>query len=197
MKEIKILALLAILAACLAACSPPPTAAAESPRILYFTTRTDSQESLLAPGNLRAALGAQAVGEWGDLMVLHSAQPAGAILIDGASVDEVNADDLTALYRQCVVLAFFNLYAPEVSQLVNDPSVRSGGWMDGSEPYPSDFYIVVHRVARTADQACAADVPSSELSGLGKGFSQYSLASEEDFEVFVGVLTTHLTHPQP
>lgn len=183
-----------LLAASLAACAQALAAEPEA-RILYFTHRTDAEPGLLAPGRLRAALGAQAVGEWGDLMVLHAAQPAEAILIDGVAVAQANADDIARLYRECVVLAFFNVYAPEVAQLVNDPSVSWDGWMDGSEPYPSDFFIIVHRRARTEQQSCAADALPSELTGLGKGRSQYSLASEEDFGVFVGVLTTDLNWP--
>ncbi|UYN91545.1 MAG: hypothetical protein KIT70_09305 [Anaerolineales bacterium] len=186
----------ALLAASLAACAQAPSAEPQS-RILYFTHRTDAEASLLAPGRLRTALGAQAVGEWGDLMVLHAAQPAEAVIIDGAAAVQANADDLARLYRECVVLAFFNLYTPDIARLVNDPSVRGSGLMDGSEPHPGDFYMIVHRQARTDDEGCAADALPSELTGLGKGFSQHSMASEEDLEVFVGVMRTHLSHPQP
>lgn len=188
--------LCAQLAASLAACAQAPAAEPEA-RILYFTHRTDAEPGLLAPGRLRTALGVQAVSEWGDLMVLHASQPAEAIIIDGAAVAQVNAEDVARLYRECVVLAFFNLYSPEVARLVDDPSVRSDGWMDGSEPYPSDFFIIVHRRAHTEQQSCAADALPSELTGLGKGRSQYSLASEEDFGVFVGLLTTDLNQQQP
>lgn len=197
MKRGKVLLLLsALLAASLTACAQAPSAEPQA-RILYFTHRTDAEASLLAPGHLRQTLGAQAVGEWGDLMVLHRAQPADAIIIDGAAVAQANAEDLAALYRQCVVLAFFNLYSPEVARLVDDPSVRAGGWMDGSEPFPTDFYIMVQREARTDEETCAADALPSELSGLGKSRSQYSLASDADFEVFTGVLNTRLSDPQP
>lgn len=200
MRANKLLVLVLALAATLAACGPAPTAESEGPRILYLTTRTDSQQSLLAPGKLRAALGAQAVGEWGDLLMLHAAQPAQAIIIDGAAIAQVNSDELAALYRQCVVLAFFDLYAPEVAGLLNDPSIAYDSWMDGSQPYPGDFYIIVHRTVSGSQGDCTGAGPSAPpgaTGGMGKSRSQYSLASEEDFAVFVGVLHTHLAQPQP
>ncbi|MCW5874524.1 MAG: hypothetical protein KIS88_07760 [Anaerolineales bacterium] len=188
------------LVACGQAQTPEMQGEPEGPRMLYFTQRTDGQPSLLAPGRLSAALGTQAVGEWGDLLMLHAAQPAQAILIDGAAVGQVNAEDLARLYRQCVVLAFFNLYSPEVARLVDDPSVRADGWMDGGEPYSGDFYIIVHRTVSGSQGDCTGAGPSGPLGatgGMGKSRSQYSLASEEDFAVFVGVLRTHLAQSQP
>lgn len=188
-----------LLAASLAACAQAPSAEPQS-RILYFTHRTDAEASLLAPGRLRTALGAQAVGEWGDLLVLHAAQPAQAVIIDGAAAAQANADDIARLYRECVVLAFFNLYSPDVARLVDDPSVSWDGWMDGSEPQPGDFYIMVRRTASGSMGDCSGAGPTGgagQPGGLGKSRSQYSLVSEEDFEVFVGVLTVELAQAQP
>ncbi|UYN89780.1 MAG: hypothetical protein KIT08_00725 [Anaerolineales bacterium] len=191
--------LCALLAASLAACAQTPAAEPEA-RILYFTYRTDAEPGLLAPSRLRTALGVQAVSEWGDLMVLHASQPAEAVIIDGAAVAQVNAEDVARLYRECVVLAFFNLNAPEVAQLVDDPSVAHDGWMDGSEPYPSDFYIIVNRTASGSFGDCSGATPSASSypqGGVGKGRSQYFLANEADFDIFVGVLITQLAQQEP
>lgn len=197
----------AFLAVALVACSPmgsqaagsaPDAGALSALHILYFTTRTDAEQTLLSPGSLHAALGAQAVGEWGDLLVLHAGHPAQAILIDGAALNAVHAEDLAALYRQCVVLAFFNVYAPEVAQLVNDPSVASEGWMDGSQPYPSDFYIIIQRTVSGSLGDCSDADPSGPIGsegGMGKSRSQGELASPTDLEAFKQVLEGKLVQP--
>ncbi len=182
----------ALFVASLAACAQAPTLELQ-PRILYFTHRTDAESSLLAPGRLRAALGAQAVGEWGDLLVLHAARPAQAIIIDGAAAEAASADDLAAFYRQCVVLVFFNMYSPDVALLVKDPTVRSDGFVDGTEPYPDDFYIILHRVGRHEGQPeCTGEIPVGEFDGLSKSRAQDALETPADFEVFLAVLRLEL-----
>lgn len=181
----------------LAACAATPTAEPDS-QLLYFTYRTNAESSLLAPGHLRQTLDTQATGEWGDLMQLHNAQPAAAILIDGAAAEHANAEELARLYRQCVVLVFFNLYAPEVAALVNAPSLAAGGWMDGSDPYPGDFYILLHRRASGSQGDCSGTGPSGQpgaSGGLNQSRSQGQLSTQAEFDIFEQVLFLQLTQP--
>lgn len=175
-------------------CRPQPQASA--PSILYFTTRTDAQPSQLAPGRLQVALGAQPVGEWGDLMLLHAAQPAKAILLDGAELAGVDAADVQALYRQCVLLGFFNVYAPQVAELLADASIAADGWMDGSQPYPGDFYIMVLRSASGSLGDCpGGDTAPDATGGLAKSRSQGPLSTPAELDAWVQILTQQLTQP--
>ncbi|HRN51770.1 MAG TPA: hypothetical protein PK551_10705 [Anaerolineales bacterium] len=181
----------------LVACAATPAAEPDS-NLLYFTHRMDADSSLLAPGHLRQTLGAQATGEWGDLMQLHTAQPAAAVLIDGAAAEHADADDLARLYRQCVVLVFFNLYAPDVAALVNAPSLLANGWMDGSDPYAGDFYILLHRRASGSQGDCSGAGPSGSpgaTGGLSQGGSQGQLSTQAEFDTFEQVLTLELAQP--
>lgn len=180
-----------------AACAAAPAAEPESD-LLYFTYRGAGEPSLLAPDKLRQAIGSQAASEWGDLMLLHTTQPAAAILIDGAAAEHADAADLAQLYRQCVVLVFFNVYAPEVAGLVNAPSLMADGWMDGSDPYPGDFYIMVHRRASGSQGDCSGAGPSGSpgaTGGLSQSNSQGSLNTPAEFEMFRQVLAFQLAQP--
>lgn len=176
----------------------PAPAAEPQPRILYFSHRTDAQPGLLAPGHLHQALGAQPTGEWGDVMVLHQANPAAAIVIDGDAAQHADADDVANLYRRCVVLVFFNLYAPEIAQLLNAPHLLADGWMDGSDPYDGDFYILVHRQPSGSQGDCSGAGPSGPpgaTGGLSQSGSQGQLSTQAEFDMFAQMLALQLTRP--
>jgi hypothetical protein len=162
----------------LTACAQQPTA---SLRIVYLTNRADLPWNMLSPASLHAALGARVASNWGDVLAVHAADPLDGLIIDANAAGQVDPEELGRLYRQCVVLAFFNLYSPAVAELVQDPSIRGGGWMDGSEPYPGDFYIIVHRQASDSLNGCNGGSPVSSRS-------QYSLGSIADFRIFLSVL---------
>lgn len=176
----------------LTACAPRP---AVPSRIVYLTARGELPWQLLSAARLRSALGAQSVGSWAGVLALHAVQPLDGLIIDASAADQIDPAELSVLYRQCVVLGFFNLYSPTVAELIQDPSIREGGWMDGSQLYAGDFYIIVHRQASGSFGDCTGAAPSSSSypqGGLGKSRSQYSLDSPADLQIFFEVFKLSL-----
>lgn len=194
--KVRALLVLFMAAGVLAACAP---SAAPGHRVVYLTERANLPWDLLSPASLRSGLGAEATSEWGDVVARHAAAPLDGLVIDGPAAALIDSDELSRLYRQCVVIAFFNLYSPDVAALLQDPSIRQGGWMDGSQPYPGDFYIIVHREAAASQGDCTGAGPTGILGqggGLGKSLSQHSLSSAADLNILLNVFMLRLQDRQ-
>lgn len=182
-----------LLIALLAACAQQPVT---RPRVVYLSARVNLPWDLLSPASLHTAFGAQAAANWSEALHLHTTDPLDALIVDASAASQIDPAELGWLYRHCVVLAFFNLYSPAVAELVQDPGIREGGWMDGSQPYPGDFYIIVHRQAPGALGDCnGPDVLPGSFSqdGLTKSRSQHSLSSAADFRIFLNVFALELS----
>jgi hypothetical protein len=181
-----------VLVALLAACAQQPAAGY---RIAYLSSRPNLPWDFLSLSSLRVALGAQSVQSWSEVLALHADEPLDGLVIDASAASQIDPAELGLLYRQCVVLAFFNLYSPAVAELVQDPTIREGGWMDGSQPYPGDFYIIVYRQASGSIGDCDGTQPTNSSSlqgGLSRGRSQYFLDTPADLQIFLEVFKREL-----
>jgi hypothetical protein len=85
-------------------------------------------------------IGAQIASTWEQVQAIDSAEPIDALIIDASAQDMVERDWLADAYRRGVVVAAFNLYAPDLADLVADPCVAADGF--ASDPYPGDFFVV-------------------------------------------------------
>lgn len=115
--------------------SPPPY------RIVYFSMEgTIPNDSPLAPSRLATILGARTVHNWSEIPKLDQSAPIDALVIHNSALPEVDNIWLVDTYQRGMTVATFNVYAPELAELLNDPCIAADGF--ASEPYPDSFYVI-------------------------------------------------------
>ncbi len=163
-------------------------------------------DSFLKPAHLEMSLGAQTVNTWDQVPQLDRLAPIDAILIHNSALTEVDSNWLGSAYRNGVVVAIFNTYAPEFARLIGDSCMLENGWMDGTDPYPGEFYIIVSRlilgqpddVAIIESHTPCGGGPNNGVTGLKQPAeiyldkSQNALVNQEDFDGFVTNLVNEL-----
>jgi hypothetical protein len=109
-------------------------------RIVYLIADgAVAKNSVVAPEKLEATLGVQPVNRWDDVVSLDAAQSIDALIIHDSVLSQVNRHWIASAYERGVVIAVFNVYAPELAELVDDNCITKDGF--ASEPYPGDFYV--------------------------------------------------------
>lgn len=172
----------------------PPT------HMLYYIAEPAAVErkSLLSPERMAHVLGTTFVPA-GEIEGLVSSVPEiDGVIIHHSAISTVDPVWLGGLYQSGVVVAFINTWAPEVARMTDDACIEADGWMDGSDPYPGDFYIVVFRrvineqgeVVRLAGQLpcnqrpASRDIEGERIAEIYGGRSQYTLDDENDLNRF-------------
>jgi hypothetical protein len=185
----------------LASTNVPQPLSTHSGHIVYLTSSKTptSPDNLIAPEHMQTAIGAQIASTWEQVQTIDSAEPIDALIIDASARDMVERDWLDDAYRRGVVVAAFNLYAPDLADLVADPCVAADGF--ASDPYPGDFFVVSYRViVGDADDVARVEQATEESCGQGTaqgvqgqvrvagGRVTNELESDENFTVFELVL---------
>jgi hypothetical protein len=163
-------------------------------------------DSLLESAHLQMSLGARSVNTWEQVPLLNRITPIDAILIHNSALSGVDSNWLGPAYKSGVVVVIFNTYAPELASLIGDSCILENGWMDGTDPYPGEFYIMVSRltlgqpedIALIESQVPCGGGPNRGVTGvkypaeiyLGK--SQNALVNQEDFDRFATNLVDEL-----
>lgn len=115
-------------------------------RIIYIIPdRAIVKNSIVVPSRLEEVLGANTVTSWNDVLEQNRRDPIEALVIHNSAISQVDKAWLTDAYRQGVVIAVFNVYAPTLAEMLDAPGVSSDGF--ASEPYPGEFYVIVSRLA--------------------------------------------------
>ncbi len=172
-------------------------------RIVYLVAdRGMPPDNLLAPSRLEATLGARTVHTWGEVVTINRSGPVDALIIHDSSLSLVNQDWLAVAYRQGVVIAAFNLYAPALAELVKDPCIARDGWVSGTDPYPGLFYIIVSRLLRghpddinliETSRSCGRPVAGIEHPVSGRfQRSTHAVGDLSDYYIFARVLVNHI-----
>lgn len=161
------------------------------------------EQSRVSPARLEAVLGVRVATSWEDTLALNRQRPIEALLIHGSAIPLVNSDWLAEAYRKGVVIAAFNVDAPTLENILK----TSGSAEDGfaSEPYPSDFFIVVSRLAMGKKEDAvdlvndALDSGTEEPIVPAKDHIEYLWAKSQDQMIyedslnrFAMVLVSHL-----
>lgn len=162
-----------------------------------------AEESLLAPHRLEETLGVETIYTRAVVRGLdtNGAFPE-ALLIHESALPVVDEAWLASIYRDGVVLVFFNVYAPELAHLLNDPCLIQRGF--ASEPYEGPFYVSVYRLALgepqdvaalNAANACGGSSVDGvkDLASFSRGAASNSLDDFNTFDSFVHVLQTQIT----
>lgn len=132
--------------------------------------------SPMAPFNLQEKLGAQVVYTWEEVLAHAQAAPIGVLIIHDSALPLVDRVWIANAYRRGVVIAGFNLYGPQMANLVNDPYLTRDNF--GIEPYPGSFYI--------------ATSFSTDYTRRSSGRSTYELNNNNDFVFFAHAIANHL-----
>jgi hypothetical protein len=165
---------------------------------IFYLSDNESELDLLSPQFIENAIGAQWVSRWSDVVVANQSGRLDALLIHASVMEEVNADELAAIYDRGVVLVFFNVYSRVIGKILGDSTIFQNRWMDGTaEPMPGDFYIIVWHLTlcRNGEMAIRTDkplCPGSSISGDSFSRAAESLDDEQDFEFFLNVLFVKL-----
>jgi hypothetical protein len=145
-------------------------------QIVYiFDQNAEMENSQITPEALREVLGAKEAASWDDVQSFDSQRQLDALLIHGDALSEIDQDWIRSAYRQGGVIVFFNIYAHEVAQILDDEEIIKDGFAD--EPYPGEFFLIVSRL--DSDR------------GIYRGGSQDQIRGFEDIERFALVLMTH------
>jgi hypothetical protein len=166
------------------------------PHRLYYIAEPAAVErkSLLSPERMAQVLGTTFVSAGEIEGRVSSVSEIDGVIIHHSAISTVDPEWLGGLYQSGVVVAFINTWAPEVARLTGDACIGAGGWMDGSDPYPGDFYIAVSRlvineqgeVVRLAGQLpcnrrpASRDIEGERIAEIYGGGSQYMLDDEND-----------------
>lgn len=178
--------------------SPPPY------RIIYFLAdNAMPADSLLGESRLRATLGAQAVHRWDEVQRLDESSPIDALIVHKSVLSQVDRGWATRAYQRGVVIAGFNIYAPELAELVGDHCIAKDSF--ASEPYAGGFYVIVSRIIlgdpndrariEAAKSGSCAAGPSEGVKGHASatgGRSTFELNSANELNLFAAVLVSHL-----
>lgn len=172
-------------------------------RIVYFIAdRGVSPDSLLAPSRLENTLGAHTVHTWSEVLAINRSGPIDALIIHDSSLSLIGREWLATAYRQGVVIAAFNLYAPTLAELVKDPCIARDGWVSGADPYPGSFYIIVSRFIRghpddihliETSGSCGRAVAGIKHPVSGRfQRSTHAIGSLSDYNIFARILISHI-----
>ncbi|HLD93241.1 MAG TPA: hypothetical protein VI703_03475 [Anaerolineales bacterium] len=128
-------------------------------------------------------------------MAANDQQRLDAVIIHSSAILEIEPSELTTMYDNGIVVAFFNLLSPVVEDLVNDSSIGENDWMDGTaEPMAGDFYLTVWHLTLCSNgdifpPACPG---GNQIESSSAGKAAESLNSKADFEMFRNVLLSYL-----
>lgn len=140
-----------------------------SAKIAYLTLdASDSQADLSSPQNIQQALGAELISDWSELLSLQNVGPIDALIIHDSAIGVVDPNALADMYDQGTVLAFFNTYSPTIADLTGDDCIARDGWMDGSDPYAGEFYIVVAKLVQGNPEDVALINEQATCDGEGE-----------------------------
>lgn len=160
------------------------------------------EQSRLAPSRLREVLGAHLATSWEEVIILNRERPVEALIIHKSAVPLLDSDWLAEAYRKGVVIATFNVDVPALENILQTSGIAEEGFV--SEPYPSDFFIVVSRLAlgKKEDVELVNDaldsgskepiVPAEEYITYTWGKSQDQMIYEDSLNRFAMVLVSHL-----
>ncbi len=175
--------------------APPPY------RIVYLVAEEAvTADSPVAPSQLKATLGAQTAYSWSEVLALNNISSIDALIIHDSALPLVDRNWVSDAYRRGVVVAAFNVYAPQLAHLVNDPNVAKDGF--ASEPYPGLFYVSVFRlVLGQPDDVALIESAGSfgePVAGVQHpvritgGRSTYAINNFSDYNIFARVLISDL-----
>lgn len=176
-------------------------------RLVYLIAQEAvAGERLLTPHRLEKTLGVETIHISDVVRGLdtNGAVPE-ALLIHESALPMVDEAWLASIYRNGVVLVFFNVYAPELARLLSDPCLIQRGF--ASEPYDGPFYVSVYRLALGEPQDVAAlnaanSCGGSSVAGVkspasfSRGASSNSLDDQNAFASFAHVLQTQIMNLQ-
>ena len=138
----------------LVACSrqpvPLPTLDSRFSRfhIIYFADA--ETPGFLSPDYVINSLGAEVEYSWPDVVDAAAADYTNAILIHRDVAQQIDVDGLVGFYDNAITLVFFDVWTPQIGDLIRDRQFSSDHWMDGSEPMDGDFYIIIwHQITCT------------------------------------------------
>lgn len=192
--------------------SPTQAAGAEAQshdgyRIVYMTSRGESGD-LLAPSSIAELFASENVVISGDLPELDFID---AIIVDVDTLDGLTAGFFKEAYQAGKVIAFLNAYAPDVQYLTGDACIGREGWMDGSDPYPSTFYLIVAMkvtgnsddvstiLAQATGENCSGMTAVEGVTGQAGIYtsrSQNSISGGEELRIFREVLLLEIKNNQ-
>lgn len=158
-------------------------------------------EDLATPARLKEALTAQTVSTWDDVVTLDNASPLAALVVHDSAWPLVDGDWLAQAYRRGVVIAVFNIYAPELAATLGDPCLAQDGF--ASEPYPSDFYVIAYRLLLgepddvaliDAANLCGGDSVAGvkHPTSSSRGGASNTLVDSTDTDAFVQILASKI-----
>lgn len=176
--------------------SPPPY------RIVYFLANNAvPADSLLAESRLRATLGAQAVHHWDEVQRLDKSSPIDALIVHASVLSQVDQEWAMRAYQRGLVIAGFNIYAPELAALVNDPCIATDGF--ASEPYPGSFFVIASHLilGQPEDVALIRSTlacSGGQVAGVQhwasdrRGRATDNLRNVDDYNLFARTLVSHI-----
>ncbi|MDX2140390.1 MAG: hypothetical protein SF123_20060 [Chloroflexota bacterium] len=106
-------------------------------RIAYLVdSNAVEATSLRAPVNLQQTVSAQVATSWDQVM---QASDLSAIIIDRTATHMIDRAWLANAYRNGLVVSMFNVYAPEMGELVGNACLSQDGF--ATDAYPGDFFV--------------------------------------------------------
>lgn len=124
----------------------PDVLGASDYNIVYLVADAVGIDSVMAPVHLLNTLGAQTVYSQEQLLTLSNDEtnPIDALIIHYSAVSTVDREWLANAYLQGTVITGFNIWYPELAELVNDPCVVSIQPMPTDTPYGnSPFFVTI------------------------------------------------------
>jgi hypothetical protein len=161
----------------------------------------ESTSGIPSPEYVSQALGAKTVFSWPEVMTEANESRLSALIIHRDAIEEVISDDLAYLYDQGIALVFFDVWSPEVGDLIQNRTIANDGWMNGTaEPMAGDFYIIVFHKITCENGQVAQGRPwrcpgNSVVNSYSASRTAESLVTEEDFAMFQNVLLVQLQNP--
>jgi hypothetical protein len=178
--------------------SPPafPSISLSKYHIVYLVKEgAVERNSLMAPSRLEDAniLGVQVAHSWDKVLTLDRAAPVDALIIHNSAISLVDQDWVSNAYRQGIVIATFNIYAPELANLVEDPCIAKDNF--ASESYSVPFYVSIARLTMgqpedvaliERDQTCGEEavIGIQHPARVMRNRSTYELNSNSDYNIF-------------
>jgi hypothetical protein len=142
-----------------------PWASPPDYHIVYLVDSTiPLSDTPLDPLYLEAALSTTTVNSWQSVVEKDSARPLDALLIHDSTLSMIDLEWLRAAYRRGVVIAVFNTYAPELTDILNDPYIARDNF--ASEPYPGDFYVIASQLVSIRGRATDSLVDQGSTNGF-------------------------------
>lgn len=179
----------------------PAHEASEDFRVVYVSSRPADEEDLLTPNSIRDLLGAEVVSSWQEGVQAIDNGSYDAVLLDMEFLGNLSQNALAETYKSNAVIVFFNAYSPTVELLTGDSCIGQDGWMDGSEEYASDFYLMVAISIQgnledvgLIEEQYACGVGNGDIKDVGGNASVYtsrvqnSISDREELKLFKKIL---------